>query len=708
MSATSADLLFTPIPARIARLRDIAYNYWWAWNPEATDLYRRIDPHLWEAIYHNPVQFLRNVRQRNLVAMTNDAAWLADYDAVVASFDAYMTDKNTWFKRTYPNEKSSIAYFSAEFGIHESLPIYSGGLGILAGDHVKEASDLDLPFVAVGFIYPQGYFRQRLDHSGWQEAIYSKMNFADIPARPALTPSGDEVVVEVELPGRTIYAKVYHLQVGRVTLYLMDTDIHPNSHSDRELSARLYGGDHDMRVAQELVLGIGGVRALRQMGISPSVWHMNEGHSAFLVLELARELVAKGVPFMQAFDMVRDQAVFTTHTPVPAGNDAFSLDLIDKYFGRFWDQLGISRDEFMNIAMQQQSWGPSFAMTVLALRLSEMHNGVSKLHGHVARTMWQWLYPGKELDQVPITSVTNGIHSASWLAPGMKKLYNDVLGADWYDRLDDPKLWEALQQSDDARFWKTRLELKQALVYFVRERLAQRHTRLGFPPVTWPILDESQLTIGFARRFATYKRATLLFRDAERLKYILNRQDQPIQLVFAGKAHPADEPGKHFIQDVYRRSQEPGFAGKIVFLEEYDMCVARALVQGVDVWLNTPRRPYEASGTSGQKASLNGIPNLSILDGWWPEAYDGTNGWAVGEEREYDNLDEQDWNDAQHLYHLLENEVAPAYYDRDANGVSARWVAIAKAAIMTCAPQFSTRRMLKEYVNRLYLPVARS
>jgi starch phosphorylase len=534
------------------------------------------------------------------------------------------------------------------------------------------------------------------------------MSFADIPARPALTPEGNEVVVDVELPGRTIYAKVYHLQIGRMSLYLMDTDIHPNSPADRDLSARLYGGDHELRVAQELVLGVGGVRALRQMGIAPAVWHMNEGHSAFLVLELAREYVAQGVPFMQAFDMVRDQAVFTTHTPVPAGNDAFSLDLIDKYFAKFWDQLGISRDAFMNIAMQQQSWGPSFAMTVLALRLSEMHNGVSKLHGQVARSMWQWLYPGKSNDEVPITSVTNGIHTSSWLAPTMRNLFDRTLGADWYEHLDNPATWQTLKSSDDGEFWQARLSLKRTLVAFVRERLAQRHTRLGFPPVAWPMFDDTILTIGFARRFATYKRATLLFKDAERLKAILNNPARPIQMVFAGKAHPADEPGKHFIQDVYRRSQEPGFAGRIIFLEEYDMCVARALVQGVDVWLNTPRRPYEASGTSGQKASLNGIPNLSILDGWWPEAYDGTNGWAIGTEQEYDNLDAQDWDDAQHLYQLLENEVAPAYYDRDASGVSARWVAIAKAAIMTCAPKFSTQRMLKEYVNRLYLPVAKS
>jgi starch phosphorylase len=704
MQIVSADLLFTPIPKEIARLRELAYNLWWTWHPEAQELYRQIDPVLWEQEYHNPVDFLRDVRQTRLEAAAADPNYLRRYEQVLSAFDAYMNAKDTWFSRTYPNTKDAmIAYFSAEFGLHESLPIYSGGLGVLAGDHVKEASDLGLPFVAVGFIYPQGYFRQRLDPSGWQEAIYNKINFADIPAVPALTADGREVVVEVELPGRMIYAKVYRIQVGRVSLLLMDTDIHPNSPQDRELSARLYGGDQEMRVAQEIVLGIGGVRALRQLGIKPTVWHMNEGHSAFLVLELARELVEQGVSFAEAAAQVRANSVFTTHTPVPAGNDAFPLPLIEKYFWQYWSQLGLNRDEFLNVAMQQQSWGPTFAMTVLALKLSEHHNGVSSLHGHVARGMWHWLYPDKSQDEVPITSITNGVHTASWLAPEMRELFEAYIGPDWEEHLDEVERWKAIYEIPDEVLWETHLTLKHRLIAFARERTRQRQLTLGSPPVVWPVLNDDAFTIGFARRFATYKRATLLFKDTERLKAILHRSDRPTQIIFAGKAHPADHPGKLFIQQVYQLSQQPDFAGKILFLEEYDINVGRMLVQGVDMWLNTPRRPHEASGTSGQKASLNGAPNMSILDGWWPEAYNGRNGWAIGDEREYNNQDEQDWNDAQHLYHLLENEVLPVYFERE-NGVPKRWLQISKEAIATCAPVYSTRRMVKEYVTKLYLP----
>ena len=707
MKMSSADLLFTPIPQRIARLRELAYNLWWSWHPEAQELYRQIDPELWEQDYHNPVDFLRDVRQRRLEAAAANPDYLRRYDQVLDSFDHYMSAHDTWFARTYPAARGQmIAYFSAEFGLHESLPIYSGGLGVLAGDHAKEASDLGLPFVGVGFLYPQGYFRQRLDPSGWQEAIYTKLNFADVAATPAITPDGHEVVVEVELPGRTIYAKVYRIQVGRVSLFLMDTDIHPNSPQDRELSARLYGGNQEMRVAQEIVLGIGGVRALRQLGIAPTVWHMNEGHSAFLVLELARELVQQGMAFAEAVRAIRTRTVFTTHTPVPAGNDAFPLPLIEKYFWQYWPQLGLNRDEFVNVALQQQSWGPTFAMTVLALRLSERHNGVSKLHGQVARGMWHWLYPDRQPDEVPITSITNGVHTATWLAPEMRRLFEAYMGHDWEEHLDDVARWQQIYEIPDDVLWETHRTLKRQLVAFARERARQRHLQLGTPPVVWPVLDEEALTIGFARRFATYKRATLIFKDIERLKAILNRNDRPVQIIFAGKAHPADDPGKLLIQQVYQLSQQPGFAGKILFLEEYDMYVARRLVQGVDVWLNTPRRPHEASGTSGQKASLNGAPNISILDGWWPEAYNGRNGWAIGEEREYANQDEQDWNDAQQLYHVLEHEVVPLFYERGQDGIPHGWLARSKEAIATIAPVFSTRRMVKEYTSRMYMPAA--
>ncbi|HET9222239.1 MAG TPA: alpha-glucan family phosphorylase [Roseiflexaceae bacterium] len=706
MKIASADLLFTPIPERIARLRELAYNLWWSWRPDAQELYRQIDPELWEQDYHNPVNFLRDVRQRRLEAVAQDAAYLQQYDQVIATFDSYMRADDTWFGQAYPNAGDvTIAYFSAEFGLHESLPIYSGGLGVLAGDHAKESSDLGLPFVAVGFIYPQGYFRQQLDPSGWQEAIYSKLNFADIAASQALTPDGHEVVVEVELPGRTIYAKVYRIQVGRNPLFLMDTDIHPNSPQDRELSARLYGGDQEMRVAQEIVLGIGGVRALRQLGIKPTVWHMNEGHSAFLVLELARELVQQGRSLAEALAEVRAHSVFTTHTPVPAGNDAFPLALMEKYFSQYWPQLGLSRDDFMSVALQEQQWGPTFAMTVLALKASERHNGVSKLHGEVARGMWHWLYPQARPNDVPITSITNGVHTATWLAPEMRRLFEIYLGSGWEANLDDVALWQKVHEIPDQVLWETKSGLRSRLVAFARERARQRHLRLGTPPVVWPVLDEQAFTIGFARRFATYKRATLLFKDAERLKAMLNRTDRPVQIIFSGKAHPADDPGKLFIQQVYQMSQQPGFVGKILFIEEYDMCVARALVQGVDMWLNTPRRPHEASGTSGQKASLNGAPNMSILDGWWPEAYNGRNGWAIGEEREYPNQDEQDWLDAQQLYHLLENEVVPRFFERE-GGIPRKWLAVSKEAIATVAPVFSTRRMVKDYANQLYMPAA--
>lgn len=705
MSLISTDLLFTPIPKRIARLRELAYNLWWSWHSEAQDLYRQIDPDLWEQDYHNPVNFLRDVRQQRLEAVLSNQEYLDQYDQVLSSFDQYLNATDTWFAQTYPKVGGEmIAYFSAEFGIHESLPIYSGGLGVLAGDHVKEASDLGLPFVAVGFIYPQGYFRQRLDPSGWQEAIYNKLNFADIAAAPALTSDGCEVVVEVELPGRTIYAKVYRIQVGRVSLLLMDTDIHPNSPQDRELSARLYGGNQEMRVAQEIVLGIGGVRALRQLSMNPTVWHMNEGHSAFLVLELARELVQGGMSFADAAEKVRTHSVFTTHTPVPAGNDAFPVQMIEKYFWQYWPNLGISRDEFMNLALQQQSWGPTFAMTVLALKFSDRHNGVSKLHGSVARGMWQWLYPEKSQDEVPIASITNGIHTFTWIAPEMRRLYDAYLGHDWERHIDNTNLWQKIHEIPDAMLWETHLQSKRRLVASAQTRLRGRLMRLGMETSGIVTLDENALTIGFARRFATYKRATLLFKDSDRLKAILNNPDRPVQFVFAGKAHPADEPGKLFIQQVYQLSQQPGFIGKIIFLEEYDMYIGRELVQGVDLWLNNPRRPNEASGTSGQKASLNGSPNLSILDGWWPEAYNGRNGWVIGEEREFTNYDEQDWYDSQHLYHVLENEVVPAFYNQDADGISQDWVAYMKEAIVTVAPVFSTRRMVKDYVTSLYVP----
>jgi starch phosphorylase len=696
--------LYRPIPERIGRLNELAYNLWWSWHPEAQRLFSDIDRGLWELVYHNPVKSLTEVRQSRMETVAGDASYLERYDAVMAAFDAYMAPAATWFTTQHPDQKGTIAYFSAEFGLHESLPIYSGGLGILAGDHVKGASDLGIPQVFVGYLYPQGYFRQKIDSNGWQEAVYNKLDFDDEPVMPAVTPAGKEVIVEVQLPGRVIYAKVYRIQVGRVPLFLLDTDIYPNAPADRELSARLYGGDQEMRIAQEIVLGIGGVRALRQLGISPSAWHMNEGHSAFLVLELVRERVQAGQTFMHALQKVSDSTIFTTHTPVAAGNDTFPYEMIDKYFSDYWKQLGLDREEFHTLAREGQPWGQTFGMTVLALNGSSHRNGVSQLHGRVSRNMWHWLWPHRPVDQVPIEAITNGVHTGTWLAPELREFYDRCFGAGWYDNLDNPDTWLPILNANSSELWEIHRKLRSDLVAFARQRLDEWYKRTGTARGVWPPLDPDALTIGFARRFATYKRATLIFSDTDRLNSIMNQASRPVQIIFAGKAHPRDEPGKQFIQEVYWASKHAGFQGKIVFLEEYDMNVARYLVQGVDVWLNNPRRPYEASGTSGMKASLNGVPNFSVLDGWWAEGYNGKNGWAIGEGQEYANQDEQDWHDVLSLYSILESQIVPLYYDRDAQGVPNGWVNVMKEAIASVAPVFSMHRQVKEYTERFYIP----
>jgi starch phosphorylase len=708
---------FTPIPERISRVVDLSYNLWWTWHPEAQRLFKWIDAELWEATYHNPVLFLREVRQVSLDKAASDPDFIKAYHDVLTSFDAYQVTTNTWFNRAYPDHlDKSIAYFSAEFGLHECLPIYSGGLGVLSGDHTKEASDLGLPFIGVGFLYPQGYFRQTINTHGDQEAHYVKVKLAEVPAQPAFTPDGKEVVVSVALPARNslpdrrVHAKVYKIQVGNVPLYLMDTDIHPNAAEDRELSARLYGGDQEMRLAQEMVLGIGGVRALRAMGVTPAVFHMNEGHSAFLVLERTRELTESGLSFEEAKDIVRDTSVFTTHTPVPAGHDAFPFQMMDRYFPDWHDRLKITREEFLNLARQDQSWGPTFSMTVLALKMSGKHNGVSKLHGEVSRKMWSWLWPKKKLDEVPISYVTNGIHTETWLAPELKALFDRYLPSNWIAHIDDPATWAQVDRIPDEELWDIMNRLRYKLINFVRLRTRQRMLRLNYDPneiqATTNLLSPNRLTIGFARRFATYKRATLIFHDTDRLKRIVHGDGiRPVQFVFSGKAHPRDEPGKNFIREVYHRSHEAGLAGHLIFLEDYDMNVARHMVAGVDVWLNNPRRPMEASGTSGQKAGLNGSPNLSILDGWWAEGFNGKNGWAIGDvDAEYDSEYDQNDADANSIYEILENEVVPVYYDRNANNVPVKWMQYVKASLRSVAPQFSMTRMIKDYTNDLYVP----
>ncbi len=708
---------FTPIPDRISRLIDISYNLWWTWHPEAQNLFKRIDAKLWEDVYHNPVLFLREVRQSSVDQAATDPDFIKAYYEVLTAFDAYEVDTKTWFRQTYPDKvKKPIAYFSAEFGLHECLPIYSGGLGVLSGDHTKETSDLGLPFIGVGFLYPQGYFRQTINTEGTQEAHYVKVRFAEVPAQPAFTADGKEVVVSIKLPARNnlpdrhVYAKVYKIQVGNVPLYLMDTDIHPNAAEDRELSARLYGGDQEMRLAQEMVLGIGGVRALRAMNIHPAVFHMNEGHSAFLVLERAREMVAAGFSFEEAKEIVRKSSVFTTHTPVPAGHDAFPFQLMDRYFSNWHELLKISREEFLTLARQDQSWGPTFSMTVLALKMSGKHNGVSKLHGEVSRKMWSWLWPKNTIDEVPISYVTNGIHTETWLAPELKELFDEYLPSDWTRRIDDPNVWKYIDKVPNEDLWDAITKLRSKLVNFVRLRTRQRMERLNYPHndvlATANLLNPNALTIGFARRFATYKRATLIFHDTERLKRIVNGDGlRPVQFIFSGKAHPADEPGKNFIREVYHRSHEAGLAGHLIFVEDYDMNVARHMVAGVDVWMNTPRRPLEASGTSGQKAGLNGSPNLSILDGWWDEGFNGKNGWSIGDPTaEYASEFEQNHVDATDFYDILEKQVVPLYYEHDSNGIPYKWLEFVKESIRTVAPQFSMTRMIKEYTTNLYVP----
>ncbi|MCB0061284.1 MAG: alpha-glucan family phosphorylase, partial [Caldilineaceae bacterium] len=705
--------VFSQLPTRIARLQELAYNLWWSWEPEAQALFATIDGELWQRTNHNPVKFLRNVPQQRLNVVETDETFVHAYDRVIAAFDAYMNPESpSWFGTHHAHKRDQvIAYFSAEFGLHEALPIYSGGLGILSGDHCKEASDLNLPFIGVGFLYPQGYFTQRIDPEGRQLAEYEKIDFAEMPVTAAKDPQGNEILINVDLPGRTVYAKVWKIQVGRIPIFLMDTDVPRNAPQDRELSARLYGGDREMRISQEVVLGIGGVRAVRALGYSPAIWHMNEGHSAFLGLERIRELVQQsGLSFDQAVEAVRANTLFTTHTPVPAGNDSFAFELVEKFFWQFWGQLGIERDRFIGFASQNLEWGPQYSMTVLALRLSAYANGVSKLHGEVSRAMWQFLWPDTPVTQVPIGHITNGVHTKTWLAGELRTLYNQYLPADWLEEVDAPTTWQAIDRVPDAELWAVHQQRKEQMVDHVRARVKRQYLRYGEGPrrisEAEGLLDPRALTLGFARRFATYKRATLIFQDEARLLKILNHPEWPVQIVFSGKAHPADEPGKALIQQIYRLSQRPEFLGKIVFVENYDMNIARHLVAGVDVWLNNPRRPHEASGTSGQKAALCGSPNFSVLDGWWVEGYNGENGWAIGEEREYKDEATQDEADVQNLYTTLEEEIVPRYYTRDANGIPAGWIAKMKNAIRSCAPAFSMRRMVKEYTELYYLPAA--
>ncbi len=696
------------LPRRINRLSELSYNLWWVWNPMAQRLFNRIDNNLWEQVNHNPIRWLRTIPRPVLNAAAQDPMYLELYDRVFADFDAYLKRADTWFGATHPQQQKQIAYFSMEFGLHETLPIYSGGLGVLSGDHLKETSDIGLPLVGVGLLYTEGYFSQRISEDGWQEAINNPLVFADLPLLPVLKDDGKELTIQVDFPDGPVLARIWEVRIGRTPLYLMDTNMDVNNPMVRQLTTRLYWSDVNLRIMQEVVLGVGGVRALRALGFNPSAWHMNEGHAAFMTLERAREVVKTGKTFDEAINQTKANNVFTTHTPVPAGNDEFPLWLIDKYLASLWPELGLTRDQFADLARHQQNWGETFSMPVLALKYSNGRNAVSELHGVVSRDMWKELWPGHTADEVPITYVTNGVHTSTWMARRIRVLYEKHFGADWLEHLDDFEMWEKMDSIQPQELWAVRSHLKRKLALYVQERARQRWMKGGFHPVqviaSGAMLDPYVLTIGFARRFATYKRASLVTSEFERLLNIINQPNRPVQIIFSGKSHPADEPGKMLIQEVYRSVKKAENGGRIVFIEDYDMNLARYLVQGVDIWMNTPRRPNEASGTSGMKAAVNGALNFSVLDGWWREAYNGDNGWAIGPDAELDEK-VQDEADAESLYETLEKQIIPLYYnDRDVNDVPLKWVQRMKESMRTITPQFSTRRMLKEYVERLYLP----
>ena len=702
MNKAKPSSLQKKLPPRLTRLEELAYNFWWAWHRASRDLFKQLDRTLWTTTRHNPVRILRETPQENLNELAKDPIFLRDFDAVMMEMDKDTHGSTQWYS------KNPVAYMSAEFGLHSSLPIYSGGLGVLSGDHIKEASDIGLPLVAVGFLYEQGYFRQRLDHSGWQEAIYPPLNTEETAMRPALNGNGDKQLVTVKVGDRDIHLRVWEVLVGRTQLYLMDADVEENAPWDRQLTARLYGGDREMRIQQEILLGIGGVQILRRMGIQPVVWHINEGHSAFMVLERAREFIAQGMSFEEACTHVRAGTVFTTHTPVPAGHDTFDFNLIDKYFHHFWPQLNLNREEFLLLGSHKMNNEEAFNMTKLALTMAGRSNAVSALHGEVSRKMWHSLWPEKSVDDVPIGHVTNGIHLPSWTGEAMHRLYRRYLSPDWIANQDNPLLWACVEEIPDERLWDAHLFLKRKMFATMRERAREARMQQATPPdqllSSGIFLDPDALVIGFARRFATYKRANLIFRDLERLKVLIHDRYHPIQIVFAGKAHPADDPGKLLMQQIYNIARNPEFGGRIAFVEDYDMHVARYMVQGVDVWLNTPRKPMEASGTSGMKAALNGLLNLSVLDGWWAEAYNGRNGWAIAAGQDYDDPNLQDDADADALYRVLEEQVVPLFYKRDRDDIPRGWVTMMKEAIRTVGPHFSTRRMVQEYLEDYYIP----
>jgi starch phosphorylase len=700
------------LPPELEGVRELAYNLRWSWDHETINLFRRLDGELWESTGHNPVLMLGTISQERLNEAAGDEGFLAQLNRSSAKLREYMHSTNTWYeKHSLKSKQLTVAYFSAEFGLSEALPIYSGGLGVLAGDHIKAASELGIPLVGVGIVYQQGYFRQYLNADGWQQEKYPINDFYNLPILPVKEKDGSPVLISIDFPGRKIYARIWKAQVGRVPLYLLDTNVPQNSQADQDITDALYHGDSELRMKQEMILGIGGMRALKALGIIPTVCHMNEGHSAFLGLERIRQLMEeKGLTFLQAKEVGSAGQIFTTHTAVPAGIDKFAPELMDTYWSEYYRNLGLSREEFLALGRETAGDGREpFSMAILAIKLSSKINAVSRLHGEVSRKLFGSIWKNLPEAEVPISHITNGIHPQTWMSEEVAELFERYLGPRWYEEAADANVWRRVEEIPDEELWRIHEKRRQRLVNFCRARnrkqLEQRGALASELKEALEVLDPEALTIGFARRVATYKRATLLLNDIERLVSILSRKDRPVQIIIAGKAHPEDTPAKELIRDLIHFSRRDDVKRRVVFLEDYDINVARWMVEGVDVWLNTPRRFLEASGTSGMKVAFNSGINVSILDGWWDEAYEGQVGWAIGHGEVYDDTNYQDVVESAALYDLLEKEIVPAFYDRDKDGRPRAWLARMKTSMLAICPNFNIDRMVREYASHMYFPV---
>ncbi len=707
---TTTPLSSSELTELIHGLNRLAHNLWWTWNQEAQEIFQKLSPRAWQNLYHNAVAVLHEVSDMELRTRLQDPGFAQEVRSVLDQFEAYLQAPDTWAaEQASQLQEKPIAYFSAEFGLSETLPIAAGGLGVLAGDHAKSASDLGLPFVGISLFYRQGYFMQAINDENWQTEYYSMLNPKNLPMEPVFDAKGEPLTCMVQIATSQVRFKVWRVNVGRIPLYLMDTNLPENEELYRDLTMRVYGGDSSTRIMQEILLGVGGVRLLRALGIQPSTFHMNEGHAAFLTLELMREKLAAGATLEEATTRTRQECIFTTHTPVEAGHDRFTSDLIQYAAHKFSSDLGLTHDAFMDLGRVQAGDAQEpFCMTVLALKHSRAANGVSELHGQISRQMWQGLYPDRPVDEVPIGHITNGIHVAGWMKGPLRRFFRSKLGEDWDRDLNSPLFWQRLEDTDfvsDEELWALRANLRRELIEFARRRLliqSQHLYRENF--ITYDnLLNPDALTIGFARRFATYKRAPLVFQQFERVVRLAKDQQRPVQFIFAGKAHPRDDEGKRFIQHIIHLSKHTELHGHLVFLENYDIHIARQMVSGCDVWLNNPRRPLEASGTSGQKTSAHGCLNMSIMDGWWREAYDGTNGFAIGGDHHPDRIEEQDRIDSENLYKVLEEEVINTFYNRDASGVPRQWIGKIRRAMSTITPEYSTWRMVQDYATQYYL-----